>query len=241
MRKRLEIFNQYLREHFGFTFTVDLGLHYGRMIVGHLGHPDHARLTAVGEATSLATAVTNIGQYQEPGILATEELVNVVERDILTGHTSHEIINSREYTLYEIHDFAKPDVHSLVQASWEVVSARKEEAARMFYEKLFEIAPAVKPMFHGVDIHVQGAMLMNMLSTAVRGLDRLDELKPQLQELGRRHAAYGVKVEHYAPVEACLLYTIEQMMGREFNIDVKLAWTQIYNFIAATMIEAAAG
>lgn len=238
MRKRLEIFNQYLREHFGFTFTVDLGLHYGRMIVGHLGHPDHARLTAVGDATSLATAVANIGQYQEPGILATEELVNVVERDILTGHTSHEIINSREYTLYEIHDFAKPDVHSLVQASWEIVSTRKEEAARLFYEKLFEIAPAVKPMFHGVDIHVQGAMLMNMLSAAVRGLDRLDELKPQLQELGRRHATYGVKVEHYASVEACLLYTIEQMMGREFNIDVKLAWTQIYNFVAATMIEA---
>jgi hemoglobin-like flavoprotein len=72
----------------------------------------------------------------------------------------------------------------------------------------------------------------------VRGLDRLDELKPALEDLGRRHAGYGVQVPHYAVVEACLLHTIETMAGSSFNLDVKLAWTAIYNFIAQTMIEA---
>ena len=66
---------------------------------------------------------------------------------------------------------------------------------------------------------------------------RLEQLTPQLQELGRRHAAYGVRIEHYAPVEECLLHTIATMLGEDFNVDVKLAWTSIYGFIAQTMIE----
>jgi class 3 adenylate cyclase/hemoglobin-like flavoprotein len=238
MQKRMDIFNRYLREHFGLTFTLDIGLHYGRMIVGHIGHPDHARLTAVGDPAATAASIASIGQFQEAGILASEELVNVIEGNIATGQSSSEVINSREYTLYEINDFSKPDTHYLVQSTWESVYARRDEAAALFYEKLFQIAPAVKPMFAGVDIRVQGAMLMNMLAAAVKGLDRLDELTPVLQDLGRRHVTYGVRVDHYAAVEACLLSTLETMMGEDFNLDVKLAWTGIYNFVAQTMIEA---
>jgi hemoglobin-like flavoprotein len=240
MQKRMQVFNTYLREHFGLTFTLDVGLHYGRMVIGHIGHPEHARLTAIGDAANLAGAIAAVNAFQEPGVLATEELVNVIEGDVTTGQATHEVLSGREYTLYEMLDFAKPDTHYIVQSSWEPIAARREEAARIFYAKLFEIAPAVKPMFAHVDLNTQGAMLMNMIAAAVKGLDRLDELKPALEDLGRRHAAYGVRIEHYAPVEACLLYTVEQMMGEEFNLDVKLAWTQIYNFVAQTMIEAAA-
>jgi hemoglobin-like flavoprotein len=76
---------------------------------------------------------------------------------------------------------------------------------------------------------------------AVKGLDRLDELAPALIDRGHRHRDYGVRIEYFAAVEQCLLYTIESMIGRDFNIDVKLAWTKIYNFIAQTMIEAMFG
>jgi hemoglobin-like flavoprotein len=79
---------------------------------------------------------------------------------------------------------------------------------------------------------------MNMIAAAVKGLDRLDELKPVLADLGRRHAHYHVTIDQYAAVEACLLHTISTIMGPEFNPDVKLAWTRIYNFIAETMIDA---
>jgi hemoglobin-like flavoprotein/class 3 adenylate cyclase len=240
MKKRMEVFNTYLREHFGLTFTLDIGLHYGRMIVGNIGHPDHAPLTAIGEASALAATVAAAARSHNADILATEELINVVEGDVAVGHVSHELLGERdrEYALYEILDFAKPDTHYLVQSSWEVVAGRREEAARVFYQKLFQIAPPVEKMFAGVDMSVQGSMLTNMIAAAVKGLDRLDELKPVLQDLGRRHAGYGVRIEHYAAVEECLLYTIEVMMGESYNLDVKLAWTVIYNFIAETMIEA---
>jgi serine/threonine protein kinase/class 3 adenylate cyclase/hemoglobin-like flavoprotein len=242
MQKRMTVFDTYLSEYFGTTLTLDVGLHYGRMVVGHLGHPEQARLTAVGEAAGIAAMVADANQRHATNVLATEEMLNVVEDDISVGNVSRETLalRDREVTLYEIVDFVKPDIHELVQTSFELVAARKEEAAALFYLKLFELAPEVRPLFAKTDMRVQGEMLMNMLATAVRGLDRLDELKPALADLGRRHAAYGAQIPHYAVVEACLLHTVETMAGNGFNLDVKLAWTAIYNFVAETMIEAGA-
>ena len=243
MSKRMEPLNAYLNEHFGVTFRFEAGLHYGRMTVGHIGHPDHQRLTALGEASNVAMGVARVTAEHDATIFATEELANVIESGVNTGAVVSERLPGleREYTLYEIVDFAKPDTHYLVQSSFEKVAAQKEEAARLFYEKLFAIAPQVKPMFANVDINVQGAMLMNMLGAAVKGLDRLDELKPIVEDLGRRHFAYGVRIEHFAPVEECLLSVVKTFMGDDFNLDVQLAWTRIYNFVAQTMIEAAVG
>jgi serine/threonine protein kinase/hemoglobin-like flavoprotein/class 3 adenylate cyclase len=241
MQRRMEPLNAYLGQHFGVTFTLEAGLHYGRMIVGHMGHPDHQRLTAIGEPAALATAAAAANQHHGSTILATEEMVNIVESDIATGSAVHEHLGGdRERVLYEILDFAKPDTHYIVQSSFERVAQRRDEAASIFYSHLFQIAPHTRPMFDGVDMATQGAMLMNMLAAAVRGLDRLEELKPVLEDLGRRHARYGVRIEHYSPVEECLLHTVKTMLGDEFNLDVQLAWTQIYNFVAQTMIEAAA-
>jgi len=238
MRQRMEPLNTYLSEHFGVSLTLDIGLNYGRMIAGSIGHPNQMRLTAVGEAANTAGALAALNEFQHgSGILATEELINVVDQ-VTYGSVTHERVGDRELTVYEILDFTKPDTHYLVQTSFEIIAARKDEAARLFYKHLFEIAPQTRSMFDNVDMTVQGAMLMNMIAAAVKGLDRLDELKPVLIDLGRRHRMYGAQVGHYAAVEACLLYTIETIMGPQCTLDVKLAWTAIYNFIAQTMIEA---
>jgi len=239
MARRMEPLNAYLHEHFSTTFRFEAGLHYGRMTVGHIGHPDHQRLTALGDASKIAIGAASATREHDATIFATEELANVIESDVSTGAVVSERLSGfdREFTLYEISDFAKPDTHYLVQSSFEKIAAHKAEAARMFYDKLFEIAPNLRPMFSR-DINVQGAMLMNMLAAAVKGLDRLDDLKPVLEDLGRRHFAYGVRVEHFAPVEECLIYIVKTFMGDDFNLDVQLAWTRIYNFIAQTMIEA---
>jgi hemoglobin-like flavoprotein len=179
------------------------------MIAGSIGHPNAMRLTAVGEASATAGALAAMNELQHgSGILATEELTNVVDQ-VSYGQVSHERVGDRELTVYEVLDFTKPDTYYLVQTSFEIVAARKNEAAKMFYDHLFEIAPHTRKMFDNVDLAVQGSMLMNMIAAAVKGLDRLDELKPVLVELGKRHRLYGAQIEHYAAVEACLLHTIE--------------------------------
>jgi hemoglobin-like flavoprotein len=132
-----------------------------------------------------------------------------------------------------------PEQIALVRSSFAKVVPIKETAADLFYGRLFELDPSLKPLFKG-DIKEQGLKLMAMIGTAVGGLDRLDSIVPAVQALGRRHAGYGVKDEHYDTVAIALLWTLEQGLGAAFTPDVKTAWTSAYGVLAGTMKEAAA-
>lgn len=127
---------------------------------------------------------------------------------------------------------------AMVRASFAQVVPIKEVAADLFYNRLFELDPALKPMFKG-DIKEQGAKLMAMIGTAVAGLDRLDTIVPTVQALGKRHAGYGVQATHYDTVASALLWTLEQGLGAAFTPDVKSAWTSAYGVLAGTMKDAA--
>ena len=126
----------------------------------------------------------------------------------------------------------------LVQTSWQQVIPIKEKAAELFYGKLFEIDPSLKSLFKS-DMTEQGKKLMSMITVAVNGLSRLDTIVPAVQELGKRHAIYGVKDVDYATVGGALLWTLEQGLGSGFTPDVKQAWADAYGLLAATMQGAA--
>ncbi len=126
---------------------------------------------------------------------------------------------------------------AMVQASFEKVVPIADVAADLFYTRLFELDPSLRPMFKG-DMSEQKKRLMQMLTVAVRGLSRLDEIVPAVQALGRRHAGYHVKPEHYATVAAALLWTLEQGLGADFTPELKAAWTEVYTVLANTMIAA---
>lgn len=125
----------------------------------------------------------------------------------------------------------------LVQESWAKVVPISETAAELFYGRLFEVAPEVKPLFKG-DMKEQGAKLMKMIGVAVNGLNDLGAIVPAVQELGRRHVGYGVKEEHYNVVGESLLWTLEKGLGDDFNGDTKSAWANVYGVLADTMIKA---
>ena len=132
-----------------------------------------------------------------------------------------------------------PEQVKLVQQSWEKVVPIRQAAAEMFYTKLFALDPSLKSLFKG-DMKEQGTKLMAMINTAVNGLTRLDAIVPAVQDLGRRHAGYGVKAEHYDTVAAALVWTLEQGLGDAFTAEVKQAWVQTYTLLATTMKAAAA-
>jgi hemoglobin-like flavoprotein len=127
----------------------------------------------------------------------------------------------------------------LVQTTWEKCVPIADQAAALFYGKLFELDPSLKPMFKS-DIKEQGKKLMQMITAAVRGLNDLGRLVPVVQDLGRRHVGYGVKDEHYATVGTALLWTLEKGLGDAFTTEVKEAWTTVYTLLATTMKNAAA-
>jgi hemoglobin-like flavoprotein len=128
---------------------------------------------------------------------------------------------------------------ALVQKSFAVIAPIADDAAVLFYQRLFEIDPSLKRMFRG-DMAEQRRKLMQMLTAAVKGLQRLDRLVPVLEDLGRRHIGYGVTDQHYDTVGAALLWTLEKGLGRAFTPEVKEAWAAVYGLLANTMRNAAA-
>lgn len=125
-----------------------------------------------------------------------------------------------------------------IQTTWLQVLPIADQAAGLFYGKLFELDPAVKPMFKG-DMTEQGRKLMKTIGLVVNSLTRLEEIVPAVQDLGRKHVAYGVRPEHYDTVGAALLWTLEQGLGSAFTPQVKAAWATAYGTLASAMKEAA--
>ncbi len=132
-----------------------------------------------------------------------------------------------------------PQEIKLVQESWAKVAPISETAAELFYGKLFELDPSVRSMFKG-DMKEQGRKLMAILNTAVNALDKLDTIVPAVQDMGKRHVAYGVKDEHYDTVGAALIWTLDAGLKDDFTDDTKAAWVAVYTLVADTMKDAAA-
>lgn len=130
-----------------------------------------------------------------------------------------------------------PNEIQLVKDSFRKIVPIADQAAALFYARLFELDPALRELFRG-DMLEQGRKLMTMIATAVASLERLDTIMPAVRQLGARHAGYGVEEEHYATVGAALLWTLEKGLGVEFTSAVREAWTSVYSLLANTMIEA---
>ena len=131
-----------------------------------------------------------------------------------------------------------PAQKTLVQDSFATIAPIADDAAVLFYRRLFELDPALERRFRG-DMAEQRKKLMQMLTAAVKGLDRLDQLVPVVEQLGRRHAAYGVTDAHYDTVGSALLWTLEMGLGRAFTAETKAAWATVYGLLATTMKDAA--
>jgi hemoglobin-like flavoprotein len=132
-----------------------------------------------------------------------------------------------------------PAEKDLVQTTFAKVVPIADQAAALFYGRLFEMDPSLRPLFK-TDLKEQGKKLMTMIGVAVKGLDTLDQLVPAVQNLGRRHAGYGVTDAHYDTVGGALLWTLEKGLGPDFTPDVKSAWTTVYTLLATTMKAAGA-
>ena len=132
-----------------------------------------------------------------------------------------------------------PDQVKLVQDSFQKVAPIATQAGDLFYTRLFEIAPEVRPLFPG-DIAPQRDKLLKMLSTAVTNLHQVEMIIPAVQDLGKRHVGYGVKDGHYDKVGEALIWTLEKGLGEAFTPPVKDAWVATYGTLAGVMKDAAA-
>ncbi|MBK8335930.1 MAG: hemin receptor [Sterolibacteriaceae bacterium] len=127
----------------------------------------------------------------------------------------------------------------IVQSTWPKILPNKDAAAQLFYARLFELDPSLRPMFLG-DIGLQGRKLMQVLDSVVNGLADFETIGAAVRDLGMRHVGYGVQDRHYDTVGAALLWAIERGVGAAFTAEVRDAWAAAYGMLASIMRGAAA-
>ncbi|WP_315776397.1 MULTISPECIES: globin family protein [unclassified Bradyrhizobium] len=133
-----------------------------------------------------------------------------------------------------------PSQIELVQDSFAKVAPISDQAAGIFYDRLFEVAPQVRPMFPD-DLTEQRKKLMATLAVVVNGLANLPAILPAASALAKRHVDYGAKPEHYPVVGSALLWTLEKGLGEAWTPEVAEAWTAAYGTLSGFMIAEAYG
>jgi hemoglobin-like flavoprotein len=131
-----------------------------------------------------------------------------------------------------------PQQVDIVQKTWRLVQPIGDTAAELFYGKLFSLAPEVRPLFKN-DLRDQGRNFTAMISVAVHWLARPEKILLAIQQLGRRHAAYGVQARHYDIVATALLWMLEKCLGETFTAEARGAWSAAYHMLAKAMQQAA--
>ena len=126
----------------------------------------------------------------------------------------------------------------LVRESFASVCEYSDSVVVLFYGRLFELAPQTRDMFK-VDIRTQARKLTDMLTAVVDALDRFDQLRPMLPELGQKHTGYKVQPEHYQVLTAALTWAFGQALGGEFSRETRAAWEQLLHAVSAVMLEGA--
>jgi len=133
-----------------------------------------------------------------------------------------------------------PDQIALVQRSFAKVAPISDQAAALFYDRLFEVAPQLRSLFPD-DMSEQRKKLMATLAVVVNGLDRLEAVLPAASELAKRHVKYGVASDHYTIVGSALLWTLERGLGAAWTGDLAAAWGDAYGTLSGFMISEAYG
>jgi hemoglobin-like flavoprotein len=127
----------------------------------------------------------------------------------------------------------------LVQQTFAKVAPIADQAAALFYKRLFELDPSARALFK-IEMTEQGRKLMQMIGIAVAGLSKPETIRQAVADLGVRHVSYGVTDAQYDTVGAALLWTLGQGLGPAFTTDVEAAWTEAYTLLATIMKQAAA-
>jgi hemoglobin-like flavoprotein len=133
-----------------------------------------------------------------------------------------------------------PEQVKLVQQSFSRVAPISQQAAAIFYDRLFETAPQVRSLFPS-DMAEQRGKLMATLTAVVGGLTNLPSILPTASALAKRHVSYGARAEHYPVVGAALLWTLERGLAESWTPDVADAWKAAYATLSAFMISEAYG
>ncbi|MEM7471170.1 MAG: globin domain-containing protein [Pseudomonadota bacterium] len=132
------------------------------------------------------------------------------------------------------------ETNALLRRSWALAVSDRPALSRLFYAKLFQIAPETERLFVS-DLTAQGKKLAATLAFIIDNIDDMDTLLPVASDLAIRHVDFNVTPDHYGPVGAALIETLRDLLGAEFDTQTEQAWAATYGVLSQHMIDSAYG
>ncbi len=129
---------------------------------------------------------------------------------------------------------------NFIQTTFAALAPQADELFIRFYERMFSNHPELRSMFPD-DMDEQRKHLAASVALVVKNAGRLDNIVPALQEMGVRHAGYGVKPEQYGVVADNMLGTLSEFAGEAWTDEVEMSWAAALNAVALVMIAGAQG
>ena len=214
-----------------------IGINFGTAFIGHLGHPTHKQFSVIGDPVNVASRIQNETKATNTNILISDSVLKNVDGDtVQIGKTFLNKLAGKDdpLHLHELLDFTDMDLQLELQSSMNVMLADEDEFARIFYSKVFDIAPQVRSLFRN-NMTEQGRLLTHMLGGIVYSLSRPEHLKKGMAKLGKSHVRYGVKPEHYPVVKQAMIETIREVLGDQKSQKTIDAWESALDFVMDIM------
>ncbi len=125
-----------------------------------------------------------------------------------------------------------------LKRTWSQVAAHGDAVPGYFYAHLFLAHPETRDLFP-VAMAAQRDRLVKALGHMVSNVDRVGDVVPYIEDLGRDHRKFGTIAGHYPAVGASLLATLKHFLGDAWTAELAADWAEAYGLIATTMITAA--
>lgn len=239
----LEALNQTLSAEFGIRVDVGIGIHYGAVVAGRIGHPIQRQFSVVGDSINAASRIQGLTRSVGGNILLSDKVVEVLPPDALqVGMTTEAPLRGKleKVKLFEVTGFSEADPFLIAQLTIDRLLAEPNAFSSRFYDRVFTVAPELRQLFRG-NMGMQGQMLEHMLRGIVYALGRPEHLALGLHSLGHRHVAYGVTDAHYDAIREPLLDTIGEILGADYTPPVARAWEHAIDLVLRLMRRGAKG
>lgn len=231
MKAALEVLNADLQKEFGIRIEMGIGVHFGPVIAGKVGHPSHQQFGIIGDAANVASRVQSANKELQTTILATDNFLCQLPRGTAKVGKAEKVQlkgKGAATQLFELTGFAKEDDLFLVQKTTGALFSDEGAFAKDFYGRLFAVAPEARHMFKG-NMDRQGYLMGHMLKGAIYALSRPKNVALGFRELGRRHAGYGVQEEHYLLVRKVLIDTLKARLKEQYSERIREAWERTFD------------
>jgi hemoglobin-like flavoprotein len=128
-----------------------------------------------------------------------------------------------------------PEQIELVESSIAALGGRLDETAAVFYERLFELDPALREMFPD-DLAVQQRKFGVELAFIASSIRAHDRFVHAAGELGARHVGYGVRASHVRTARKALLDALRTIFGSGWSSSHERAWSLAYRLVSEAMM-----